>query len=304
MEIRQCTLLGKVFPNKKKETSTFSVGPSIYEWQPRLWYNVHHSADLLKQCLVWTCNFMSVTESLPHPMRSSLLIIPGVGSIHPALHLQGKFWSAREAKLLPKESSMNCFGLLVWCYTGLKSCRSARWRHLKSRSKAIAECAFPLSEISIRKLRISFSEFNKRQRSPSVVQMCPSGKAVKEIGNCQFVAVAFKEKVVTGCCASDDCTKQIQNRVRFFVFLSRINTLLEEVLNKKESCTDWTCTLCSCTTLSISVCWNNPGSTDGFVSLRWFFSGFTARGCLCTLGSLVFTCPLWLSNFSSYLWGV
>lgn len=121
--------------------------------------------------------------------------------------------------------------LLIWCSTGFKSCRSAKWRHFKSNLKAIAGYIFFFqNEISTKKLRISFSEFNKWLRSLSIVWRCHSDRALNEISNWRLQLLSKKQGLQDAVPART-LYKQIQKRISFFLSLSQINTLLKEILS-------------------------------------------------------------------------
>lgn len=121
--------------------------------------------------------------------------------------------------------------LLIWCSTGFKSCRSAKWRHFKSNLKAIAGYVFFFqNEISTKKLRISLSEFNKWLRSLSIVWRCHSDRALNEISNWRLQLLSKKQGLQDAVPART-LYKQIQKRISLFLSLSQINTLLKEILS-------------------------------------------------------------------------
>lgn len=98
--------------------------------------------------------------------------------------------NCNRSKSLPKQNFINCFVLLIWYYTGAKSCRNAKLRHVKSNLKATVKLAFSLNQISIKKLRIF--ELNK-WRSLSTVQMSHSDEALKEINDWTLQLLSKKQ---------------------------------------------------------------------------------------------------------------
>lgn len=120
-----------------------------------------------------------------------LLMALGVRQYLSSIKFMRSILNFNRSKSLPKQNFINCFVLLIWYYTGAKSCRNAKLRHVKSNLKATVKLAFSLNQISVKKLRIF--ELNKWRRSRGTVQMSRSDEALKEINDWALQLLSKKQ---------------------------------------------------------------------------------------------------------------